>query len=197
MIAAIEELAPSIGVSQACAVFAFPRSSLYRRRRPHVTSQRSHPAPPRSLSAEERATVRAVRGENALPTRPRMRSMPRCWMRRFISAPSARCIGFCMRWRKCRNAALNCAIRPIPNPSCWRRRLTGSGPGISPNSGDRRPGSTSIYRSFSMSLAALSSAGSWRTMNLRNWRNNSSPQVARSKALHVAKWFCMQIAVRR
>ena len=60
MSAAIEELAPSIGVSQACAVFDFPRSSLYRRRRPSVTRQHSRPTPPRALSADERATVRAV-----------------------------------------------------------------------------------------------------------------------------------------
>lgn len=60
MIAAIEALAPSIGVSQACAVFDFPRSSLYRRRRPRATTQPSRPTPPRALSIEERATVRAV-----------------------------------------------------------------------------------------------------------------------------------------
>lgn len=60
MIAAIEELAPSIGVSQACAVFDFPRSSLYRQWRPRVMSQRSRPTPTRALSADERAAVRVV-----------------------------------------------------------------------------------------------------------------------------------------
>lgn len=60
MIAAIEELAQSIGVSEACASFDFPRSSLYRRRHPQVVRQRSRPTPARALSADERATVRAV-----------------------------------------------------------------------------------------------------------------------------------------
>jgi putative transposase len=60
VITAIEELAPSIGVSQACARFDFPRSSLYRRRHPRIERQRSRSTPPRALSDDERATVRAV-----------------------------------------------------------------------------------------------------------------------------------------
>jgi len=60
MIAAVEDLAQSIGVSQACAVFDFPRSSLYRRRHPQGVRQRSRPTPTRALSADERATVRAL-----------------------------------------------------------------------------------------------------------------------------------------
>lgn len=60
MSAAVEELAQSIGVSQACAVYDFPRSSLYRQRHSQVTSQRARPTPTRALSADERAIVRAV-----------------------------------------------------------------------------------------------------------------------------------------
>ena len=59
MMAAIEELTQSIPVSQACAVFDFPRSSLYRRRQPKaIDAQVSHATPTRALSDDERARVR-------------------------------------------------------------------------------------------------------------------------------------------
>lgn len=61
MIAAIEELAQSLPVSEACAVFDFPRSSLYRSRQPKaVVAKTPRPTPARALSAEERATVRKL-----------------------------------------------------------------------------------------------------------------------------------------
>jgi transposase InsO family protein len=70
MIAAIEELAQSIPISQACAVFDFPRSSLYRRRqrlaeltskpKATVAAKASRPTPARALNAEERTTVREL-----------------------------------------------------------------------------------------------------------------------------------------
>ena len=61
MIAAIEALAQSIPLSQACAVFDFPRSSLYRSRQPQPTAGKTpRPPPARALSAKERATVREV-----------------------------------------------------------------------------------------------------------------------------------------
>lgn len=59
MIAAIETLAQSIPVSQACAAFGFPRSQLYRNRQPQPVGEKApRPSPARSLSPVERATVR-------------------------------------------------------------------------------------------------------------------------------------------
>lgn len=61
MMAAIEALSQSLSVSQACAVFDFPRSSLYRSRQakePVVKPAR--PTPARALSAAECATVQAL-----------------------------------------------------------------------------------------------------------------------------------------
>jgi putative transposase len=59
MIAAIETLAQSIPVSQACAVFGFPRSHLYRSRQPQPLVENSpRPSPARALSPAERTTVR-------------------------------------------------------------------------------------------------------------------------------------------
>ena len=59
MLAAIETLAQSIPVSQACAVFGFPRSQLYRSRQPQPLGEKpARPSPARALSPAERATVR-------------------------------------------------------------------------------------------------------------------------------------------
>lgn len=61
MIAAIEALAQSMPVSQACAAFGFPRGSLYRSRQPKaVVTKTPRPTPARALSAEECTTVREV-----------------------------------------------------------------------------------------------------------------------------------------
>ena len=58
---ATEALAEKIPVSRACAAMDYPRSSLYRQRRPTETKMpRSRPTPPRALSAEEKAEVLAV-----------------------------------------------------------------------------------------------------------------------------------------
>ena len=78
MMAAIEELAQSIPVSQACAVFDFPRSSLYRRRQRSaeltskpkaIDAQVSHATLTRALSGDERARVRDLLGPKGLPER--------------------------------------------------------------------------------------------------------------------------------
>lgn len=45
MITEVKELAQRIGITQAFAVFDFPRSSLYRRRHSQDGSQRSRPTP--------------------------------------------------------------------------------------------------------------------------------------------------------
>jgi len=58
---ATEALAERIPVSRACAALDYPRSSLYRQRRPVVKKEpRSRPTPPRALSPEEKRTVLAV-----------------------------------------------------------------------------------------------------------------------------------------
>lgn len=61
MIAAIEGLSESLAVSQACAVFDFPRSRLYRSRQAKAPVVKpARPTPSRALSADERATVQAL-----------------------------------------------------------------------------------------------------------------------------------------
>jgi putative transposase len=59
MIQAAEELGHRIGVAEACRVLGVPRSSLYRARKPQPTPA-PRPTPPRALSPEEKAQVRAV-----------------------------------------------------------------------------------------------------------------------------------------
>jgi putative transposase len=59
MTAAIEALAQNMPVSQACAVFDFPRSGLYRSRQPkRMVAKSPRPTPARALSPGERAVVR-------------------------------------------------------------------------------------------------------------------------------------------
>jgi putative transposase len=58
VIAAIEELAPDVGVLAACDALDIVRSSFYRRRHP-VAVAAPRPAPPRALSPSERGTVLA------------------------------------------------------------------------------------------------------------------------------------------
>lgn len=61
MIQAIDRLAQTIPLRQACALFAFPRSTLYRRRQPKGGAEKPpRPTPARALSAGERSVVREV-----------------------------------------------------------------------------------------------------------------------------------------
>ena len=56
--AAIEELAQSVPVNQACELFGVPRSTLYRSRQAkEQPAKRVHPQPARALSGEERDKV--------------------------------------------------------------------------------------------------------------------------------------------
>jgi hypothetical protein len=70
---AIERLAQSMSVSQACAVLGFPRSSLYRRRQPvSVHEKPPRPTPRRALTADERTVVRELlESERFVDSRPR------------------------------------------------------------------------------------------------------------------------------
>jgi putative transposase len=59
MIRSTESLAQVVPVTRACAALGYPRSSLYRSRRPKPTiEQRNRPTPARALSNKERAKVR-------------------------------------------------------------------------------------------------------------------------------------------
>ena len=58
---ALDTVAPDLGATQACRVLGISRATLYRRRRPPVSTARpSRARPPRALSDAERQTVRAV-----------------------------------------------------------------------------------------------------------------------------------------
>ena len=56
--AAVQQLAPDVGILAACVALGVVRSSFYRRRRPAVVSQ-PRSASPRALSPSERQTVLA------------------------------------------------------------------------------------------------------------------------------------------
>ena len=55
--AAVAQLAPTVGIAPACQVLGVPRSSFYRARQPHPAPA-PRPAPARALAPHERAAVR-------------------------------------------------------------------------------------------------------------------------------------------
>ena len=59
MLGMAEEMAETVGVSEACRTLGVPRSSLYRARKPKPASS-ARPTPPRALDSAEKAGVRAV-----------------------------------------------------------------------------------------------------------------------------------------
>ena len=59
MLGMAEEMAETVGVSEACRTLGVPRSSLYRARKPKPASS-PRPTPPRALDSAEKAGVRAV-----------------------------------------------------------------------------------------------------------------------------------------
>jgi putative transposase len=59
--AAVDAVGPDLGATPACRALGISRATLYRRRRPPVSTARpSRARRPRALSAAERQTVRAV-----------------------------------------------------------------------------------------------------------------------------------------
>jgi putative transposase len=57
----VDELAAQVGVKTACEALGVPRSSRYAARRPRLARERAPaPPPPRALTVEEKATVRAT-----------------------------------------------------------------------------------------------------------------------------------------
>ena len=59
MIAAVKRLGAEVGIARACRGLGVPRSTYYRTQQPQPDPP-SRPSPPRALTAEEKATVRAV-----------------------------------------------------------------------------------------------------------------------------------------
>jgi putative transposase len=59
MIEATEVLGEDVGIAEACRVLSVPRSSVYRARQPQ-TEPSPRPTPPRALSEEEKAEIRAI-----------------------------------------------------------------------------------------------------------------------------------------
>lgn len=60
LVTMVEELGLVIPVSQACELFGLPRSTLYRSRQPKIPSCVPRPQPARTLSDEERTTIRKL-----------------------------------------------------------------------------------------------------------------------------------------
>ena len=61
MRAALDELAPHVGVAAACGALGVPRSTAHRWRRPLLQGpRRSRPTPPRALTEPERTKVLEV-----------------------------------------------------------------------------------------------------------------------------------------
>ena len=56
---AVEQLAPHVGIVQACQALGVPRSSYYRAHQPQATPT-PRPAPARALAPAEREEIRAV-----------------------------------------------------------------------------------------------------------------------------------------
>ena len=73
MIQSAEALAQTVPVTRACEALGYPRSSLYRSRRPKSTNkQRNRPSPARALSKTEREKVRdLLNGERFQDSSPR------------------------------------------------------------------------------------------------------------------------------
>ena len=57
---AAQELSEAVGVLAACDALGIPRASFYRWQKPSPEEPKDHPAPPRSLSPEERQEVREL-----------------------------------------------------------------------------------------------------------------------------------------
>ncbi len=55
--AAVTDLAASVGVKPACAALGLPRSTWYRKRKPRLQAAAPRPRPPRSLDDDERKAV--------------------------------------------------------------------------------------------------------------------------------------------
>jgi hypothetical protein len=72
--AAVDAVAPDLGATQACRALGISRATLYRRRRPPVSTARpSRARPPRALSDAERQALcpsRALCTQAACPTAP-------------------------------------------------------------------------------------------------------------------------------
>jgi putative transposase len=65
MIAAVEQLAPTVGVASACQALGVPRASVYRHRKPPVSRPQAPRRPsPRALTSPERAQVLEVLHED-------------------------------------------------------------------------------------------------------------------------------------
>lgn len=56
---AVKQLAPQVGIAQACQALGVPRSSYYRAQQPHLTPA-PRPTPARALAPQEREEIRAV-----------------------------------------------------------------------------------------------------------------------------------------
>jgi putative transposase len=77
MLGMAEELAETVGVSQACRSLGVPRSSFYRARQPRAAPP-ARPTPPRALSAAEKAEVRAELNSERFCDAASWRSTTRC-----------------------------------------------------------------------------------------------------------------------
>jgi len=168
--AAVRSLASVVGIQAACAALGVPRSAFYRARHPRG-AHAPRPASPRALGRAEREAVLACLHEERFQIARPPLSMPRCWTRATITAPSAPCIGYWPRRGKCASGALSAPIRRTRNPNCWPPRPISSGAGTSPSSRAQPNEPTSICMSCWTSSAATWSAGWWHRAKAPNWRS--------------------------
>ena len=130
--AAVQELAPDVGIHAACDALGVVRSSFYRQRRPCAVAE-PRPAPARALSAAERETVLAHLHEERFQD-----CSPAAVQATLLDEGIYHCSTRTMyrileQTQKRVNAATSGLIRSITNPSCWRRRPMNCGAGISPS----------------------------------------------------------------
>jgi putative transposase len=170
MIEAIEALAQRLPVRQACAVFDFPRSSLYRSRQLDVVSAtRFRATPVRALSADERSTVREL-----LDSQRFVDSSLYAVYATLLDEGSYHCSIRTMyrilheyeEVQERRNQPRQLAYaKPRPGAPGWRQVQTRSGPGILPKCVVLPSGATLISTPCSIFTVAMGSAGSWQNRN--------------------------------
>ena len=188
---AVQELQPLVGTASACAVVGRPRATYYRRHRPPAPHCNPEPAPraaatqPRTLSAAERAEVRAVlHSGRFVDQAPASVYATLLDEQRYLCSVSTmyRVLRADGEVRERRRVATHpAAVKPElvatrPN-EVWSWALLGTSPGC----WDRPSGPTPPCTSSSTSTAATCRAGCSPPARRPRWRKRFSPRPSREK----------------